>query len=250
MGEYGAGFAKVYNERWAGFARHVAPIVLDFYEQRSADKTLLDLCCGTGQFAAIALDRGYRVTGIDLSPDMLEHARANCAEHIAQGTATFFTGDVRSFTTAAPAGLAVATYDALNHLGSYDDLTAAFRSVFAAVKPGSTFIFDLNTRRRLQQWTGVNVIDTDELFMIDRGMYVADLDQAFLRVTGFVRRADGLYERFAEVHRNTAFTLADVLARLREAGWADPYCAALNALGEPLADPEAVDRAWIIARKP
>lgn len=252
MTEYGAGFAKVYNERWAGFARHVTPIILDFFERTSgggAGKSVLDLCCGTGQFAAIALDRGYRVTGIDLSPHMLHHARANCAGHAAAGTATFVEGDVRTFTVPAPFDLAVATYDALNHLSSYDDLAAAFRAVHAAVAPGGTFIFDLNTRKRLQQWTGVMVTDTEELMMIDRGMYLSDVDQAVLRITGFIRRPDGLYERFAEVHRNTAFTLADVLRLLAEAGWAEAHCAALGDLGQPVANPEELDRAWVVARR-
>lgn len=252
MTAYGAGFAKVYNERWAGFARHVTPVILDFYERNrngEAARSVLDLCCGTGQFAAIALDRGYRVTGIDLSPHMLHYARENCVRHVAAGNATFIEADVRSFAVPTQFGLAVATYDALNHLNSYDDLAAAFRAAHAAVAPGGMFIFDLNTRKRLQEWTGIVVTDTDELMMVDRGMYLADLDQAVLRITGFIRRPDGLYEHFAEVHRNTAFTLADVLSLLTEAGWAEAYCAALNNLGQPHENPEELDRAWIVARR-
>lgn len=252
MTDYGAGFARIYNERWAGFARHVAPIVLDYYEAcfgTDADRTLLDLCCGTGQFAAIAAGRGYRVTGVDLSPHMLRHARDNCVSYVASGVATFIEADVRSFAVARPAGLAVATYDALNHLERLADLLAAFRAAYAAVAPGGMFVFDLNTRKRLQEWTGVMVTDTEDLFMLDRGMYVPDADAALLSITGFTRRPDGLYERFAEVHRNTVFAVADVLELLAEAGWTSAHAAALGELGEAVGDPEGLDRVWVVARR-
>jgi len=38
-------------------------------------KSILDLGCGTGNHAILLARRGYRVTGVDLSADMLAHAR-------------------------------------------------------------------------------------------------------------------------------------------------------------------------------
>ncbi|MFK0120621.1 class I SAM-dependent methyltransferase [Streptomyces sp. NPDC090994] len=54
---------------------------------RSAD--VLDLGCGTGSLALLAAERGHRVTGVDLSPAMLERARAKLAGRDAR----FLTGD-------------------------------------------------------------------------------------------------------------------------------------------------------------
>ena len=43
-------------------------------------KAVLDVGCGTGKFCQLAVDRGAnRVVGIDLSPNMIETARRNCA---------------------------------------------------------------------------------------------------------------------------------------------------------------------------
>ncbi len=39
---------------------------------------VLDLCCGPGLFVVPLAARGYEVTGVDLSPSMLERARAAC----------------------------------------------------------------------------------------------------------------------------------------------------------------------------
>ncbi|MGH2605416.1 MAG: class I SAM-dependent methyltransferase, partial [Anaerolineales bacterium] len=74
MQAYGTAFARVYNLRWSGFARQVAPAIESYYAATAGGKerrSVLDLGCGTGQLAVYFLERGYRVVGIDLSPAML-----------------------------------------------------------------------------------------------------------------------------------------------------------------------------------
>jgi ubiquinone/menaquinone biosynthesis C-methylase UbiE len=85
MQSYSQDFARVYNLRWSGFARQVAPLILDFYAATPIghkDKTVLDLCCGTGHLAVYFLEKGYRVVGLDLSEHMLEYARENARQYI------------------------------------------------------------------------------------------------------------------------------------------------------------------------
>ncbi|MGI5442382.1 class I SAM-dependent methyltransferase [Streptomyces shenzhenensis] len=54
---------------------------------RPAD--VLDLGCGTGSLALLAAERGHRVTGVDLSPAMVDLARAKTAGR----DAVFLVGD-------------------------------------------------------------------------------------------------------------------------------------------------------------
>ena len=44
------------------------------------DSLILDAGCGPGLVARALLDAGHRVVGVDLSPEMIERARARCAE--------------------------------------------------------------------------------------------------------------------------------------------------------------------------
>ncbi|WP_316739899.1 class I SAM-dependent methyltransferase [Streptomyces sp. MK7] len=53
---------------------------------------ILDLGCGTGSLSLLAAERGHRVTGVDLSANMLERARAKPAGR----DAVFLTGDAAS----------------------------------------------------------------------------------------------------------------------------------------------------------
>lgn len=54
---------------------------LNRYLPKSSSLDILDVGTGTGYFAILLSKAGHRVTGIDLTPSMLEEARASAAEH-------------------------------------------------------------------------------------------------------------------------------------------------------------------------
>jgi SAM-dependent methyltransferase len=253
MQAYNRAFARVYNERWIGFAQRVAPRVLAFYERTPVGgehKTLLDVCCGTGQLALYFLERGYRVVGIDLSEAMLGYARENAAHYIESGQARFRQADAADLSLDERFGLAVSTFDSLNHLPDENALRSCFQSVDAVLVPGGTFIFDLNTEAGLRrQWSGVQVQDTEEILLMNRGFYDEETHKAWVKISGFVRTEGGLYERFEQVAFNTAFDLEWVRAALLEGGWGIVHFAHIDDLGTPIADPEAESRAFIVAQK-
>src|SRR5690606_14481303 len=155
--------------------------------------------CGARHLALHFLEQGYRVTGIDLSVSMLEHARPKAAIYVESGQARVIQADAAHFTLERPVGLAVSTYDATNHLENLAALGSCFRSVHAALLEGGIFIFDLNTRLGLKQnWNGVHVEDTEELTLINRGIFDELGGVATTRITGYILNENGFYERFEE----------------------------------------------------
>jgi SAM-dependent methyltransferase len=253
MQAYSRSFARVYNLRWGGFGQRVAPRIQAYYESTllgHEDRRLLDLCCGTGQLAVSMLHQGYRVTGIDLSEEMLEHARQNAAHYVDRGQARFLQGDAADFSLPDRFGLVVSTFDALNHLPDEDALRACFRCVHDVLVPGGTFVFDLNTRAGLRAgWNGINVQDTEEAMIVNRGFYDEAAGKAWVKISGFLRVEDGLYERFEQVAYNTAFDLSSVTAALQEGGWHSAYAARIDDLSAPLVDPETEQRVFFVATR-
>jgi len=252
MQAYGAAFARVYNEKWAHFGRHVAPLIRAFFESTplgEREKSLLDVCCGTGQLAQHFLEQGYRVTGIDLSPAMLSYAQQNNACYVEAGQARFFEADAADFTLDEQFGLVVSTFDALNHLPGKEALRGCLASVYPLLLPDGFFIFDLNTRAGLDQWNGINVREAPDHLIVDRGIFDREGDRAWVKITGFVRTEGGLYERFEQTAYNTAYDLAWVRDSLFRAGWRSVYFARVDDLGMPIPDPERLNRAFVIAHK-
>lgn len=253
MQAYSASFAPIYNLRWGDFTRYIAPRILKYYENTPVgqrNKTLLDLCCGTGHLALYFLEAGYRVIGIDLSPAMLQYARQNTENYHESGQVVFIQADAADFRFSEQVGLVVSTYDSLNHLEDFSSLTSCFRSVFNALLNGGTFIFDLNTRTGIQaQWNNITVEDTEELTLITRSIFDQENERAWTRLSGFIRQDNGLYMRFEETAFNTVFEMAAVRDALLDTGWQQVDFARGQDLNTPITDPENESRVFFIARK-
>jgi SAM-dependent methyltransferase len=231
---------------------------LDFYAGTAIsprNRAILDLCCGTGQVAVHFLERGYQVVGVDLSEPMLAQARANAQPFVESGQARFVQGDatnfslelLEEFTGEKRFGLVVSTFDALNHLPDLAALRACFACV-AAVTEGY-FIFDLNTRVGLRRWNSIEIDDSrDDMTIVNHGIYDVTSERAWMKVTGFVRNTDGLYERFEQTAYNTVFAMQDVKTALEETGWREIHFALIQALKTPLADPEDHGRVFVVAK--
>lgn len=251
MQAYGKGFARAYNMRWSGFAKQVAPLILDFYAATPigrANKSVLDLCCGAGHLALHFLEKGYKVVGIDLSEHMLRCAGENASRFLESGQAEFIKADAGDFTLDERFGLVVSTYDSLNHLENEQVLIDCFKCVHAVCD--GYFIFDLNTRKGLRRWNSIHVDESSEdALIITRGIYDGHGDKAWTRITGFVGLSDGSYERFDETVFNTVFRMERVKTALLKVGWKDVYFARIQDLQAALAEPENEGRIFIVASK-
>jgi SAM-dependent methyltransferase len=110
---------------------------------------ILDLCCGTGQMIPPLARRGFAVTGLDYSADMLRHARQN-----APGV-EFVQGDARAFRFPQAFDGVLCTSASLNHMPSLDDLAQVFACVRENLVDGGTFVFDINHPAQLiRYWRG------------------------------------------------------------------------------------------------
>lgn len=177
---------------------------------------VVDLACGTGNTTLPFARRGYRATGVDLSPEMIAIARAKAQ---AEGLdVNFLCQDIRNLELPEAVPMMTAFHDGLNYLLDYGDLCLALERISANLLPGGIFIFDLNAvcwLRGARRETAV--IDEGDFTLIWNSDYdwENDIWQVFL--TGFVRRGE-LYRKFTEVHRVKAYGFQEVKTALSSAG--------------------------------
>lgn len=251
MQGYSQGFAYIYNTKWANFAEQIAPFLIDYYSSKPLGKTnksVLDLCCGAGHLAVRFLEKGFRVVGVDLSEHMLKYARENTDQYLESGQAEFKQADASDFTLTEKFGLVVSTYDSLNHLPNEESLINCFKCVYEVCD--GYFIFDLNTRKGLKNWNNTTFDEcSEDALIISRGIFDGQSDKAWMRITGFISEADGLYRRFDETVYNTVFNMASIKNALLEIGWKHVHFARIKDLAAPLAEPEEEGRVFIVAAK-
>ena len=102
--------------------------------------SLLDAGCGTGRYAVDLARRGFVVTGIDRSPELLAEALRRPVETTAR--ARFETGDLLALS--AGAGFdAIVCRGVLNDLVETADRVAVFGAFARALRPGGALLLDV-----------------------------------------------------------------------------------------------------------
>jgi SAM-dependent methyltransferase len=105
--------------------------------RRRGGLRLLDVGCGAGYFAREMARRGARVTGVDLSPRMVDHARA--AEAAEPLGVEYVVGDAAALGALFPAG-AFEMATACMSLQDVPDPASALAAVARALRPGARFV--------------------------------------------------------------------------------------------------------------
>lgn len=224
--------AWTYNRHWAD---QWLPRVLPLFERLiladlPSGAAIVDLCCGTGQLAAALTKRGFRVTGVDGSEEMLRYAR-----HNAPG-AEFHLADARSFVLNDRLDAALSTYDSLNHLMTVDDLTKAFVQTARVLKPGAPFLFDLNMDAGYRdRWRGsFSLVEPDQVVAV-RNSYDAEQRCGRFDFT-FFKLVDQVWRRLDLTLEQRAYSVEEIRAALSSAGFGpcrmlDPSGAEITAEG-------------------
>jgi SAM-dependent methyltransferase len=109
------------------------------HAQGLAGTDLLDVACGTGKSFVPMLERGYAVSGCDISPAMVAEARLKAP------AAEIVVADMRDLPWSRRFDLITCMDDAVNYLLTPEDLQAAIRSMAWALRPNGILIFDSNT---------------------------------------------------------------------------------------------------------
>jgi len=113
------------------------PALRSLIPGRLAGAAVLDAGCGSGAQAQWLLDQGAEVTGVDVSPRMVEEAERRCA-----GRGRFLVADLAEPLPLEPASLDGITCSlALHYLA---DWSVPLRSFASALRPGGWAVISLD----------------------------------------------------------------------------------------------------------
>ena len=115
---------------------------------RGPVKTVLDIACGTGPHLVRLGERGYQMSGLDLSPENIEYLRERAAQ--AGLDVNLHVADMTRFRLARPVDAAICMQDSQGHLLTNEAILAHLRCVRRAIRKGGLYIFD---RYMCSSWT-------------------------------------------------------------------------------------------------
>ena len=182
---------------------------------------LCDCACGTGAMSAQFAARGIRVTGVDISGEMLEAAQRRAREIGVQ--AMFVKQDMCALRLPRPVDALVCACDGVNYLLDDARLTAFFQSARAALRPGGALAFDISSAHKLKNVLGDNFFgeDRDEVTYLWFNRFDSAANTVNMELSFFAREADGRYRRFDETHVQKAHDPERLRTLMTESGFKD-----------------------------
>ena len=111
-------------------------------------RTVLDIACGTGPHLIRLAERGYRMSGLDLSSQNIDFLRERAGK---KGlSVSLHVGDMTRFRLPRPVDAAICMQDSQGHLLTNEAILAHLRCVARAVTKGGLYVFD---RYMCSSWT-------------------------------------------------------------------------------------------------
>jgi SAM-dependent methyltransferase len=173
---------------------------------------LLDVGCGTGLSFLPMLDRGWTVTGCDISPEMLRIAAAKT-----EGRARLELADMADLPDLGSFDLIWAVNDAVNYLLDDRELVATLRGMRRNLAARGVVVFDANTLTTYRDFFGAK---HESEFGGRRFVWTGQVEESQLRAGATCEaRFDGEGPGVQpHVHRQRHFGQAEVLAAIGVAG--------------------------------
>lgn len=146
----------------AGADADILPLLRRLHMRRGAH--VLDVPCGFGRHALVLARRGYRVTGVDISAELLAQARAGCgggSRSLRPGTSSrvpgstqrnrllrmpeFIRGDMRRLRFRGQFDLVLNLFTSFGYFGDRDD-QRVLESFYRALRPGGRAVIHVINR--------------------------------------------------------------------------------------------------------
>jgi len=245
---YATYYNLLYKDKdYAGEVEYVHNL---FQKYRPGTMSILNLGCGTGRHDFLLAEKGYKVTGVDMSEEMLAVANSQLSSLSAHpstadsqlSTLNFRQGDIRSIRLNRTFDVIISLFHVISYQTTNEDLASAFATAKAHLKPGGIFIFDC--------WYGPAVLTDRPMVRVRR---LEDEDIQITRIAEpvmhpnenivdvnyhvFIKdKLQGSYEEVRENHRMRYLFMPEINQLLKAAGLTTISCEEWMTAKEPGVD--------------
>lgn len=180
---------------------------------------LLDIGCGTGTLTLFFHEKGYEVSGIDLSEDMLAVAYERLQSHGA--TIPLFTMSMDELEGFSDLDVVTIPIDSINYVAKEAAVIETFKRIFDSLRQGGQLFFDVHSLFKMDHIFLESPFTYDDgeityLWYTEPGEFEHSI---YHQMTFFLQEESGRYERFDEEHFQRTFPVENYVKWLKEIGF-------------------------------
>lgn len=213
-------FASVYDaimddslyDLWTAFSLRHLP--------KSKDRqSLLELACGTGIQSVRFAQAGFKVTGFDLSHDMLELAKKRAVS--AGEDIDFVQGNMLDLSQVGQYDFVTCYSDSICYMQDEIEVGDVFKEVYQVLNDGGVFIFDVHSVYQIDEvFPGYSYHENAETFAMVWDSFADEAPHSVVHeLTFFIQEQDGRFSRFDEVHEERTYDILTYDILLEQAGF-------------------------------
>lgn len=193
----------------------------DYYESlfekyNIKPELVLDLACGTGSLSIELAKRGYDMTSVDASEEMLSCAIEKSYE-LDGNRPLFLCQRMEELDLYGTVDVAICALDSLNYLTEKELLFKAFDRLKYFVRPGGIVIFDVNTETKFKQMDGMSYIRDEEDHFCAWSAEYDEKSRVCSMIMDIFDRNGKLWERSQEEHIERAHSDDEITSALESA---------------------------------
>lgn len=176
---------------------------------------LLDLGCGTGNITIPLAQKGYDITAIDLSAEMLAQAKAKTDTLRNAGKSLSIDWQAQDMTALELYdddnfllydGV-IATFDAFNYILEPEALQFLLQDLADYMNDDGILIFDIQTPYKLRKYLGNNIytLHREDVEYMWENQFDTEEQICQMDITFFLRQENGLYQKVTESHTERVY---------------------------------------------
>ena len=190
-------------------------------------KSIFDLGCGTGKHDFLLAGKGYAITGVAMSEEMIAVARQTTEQaSTTKGILpSFHNGDIRTFRMDKKFDAAISLFHVMSYQTTNEDFLSVLKTAKAHLAPGGVFIFDfwygpavLTDRPAVR----VKKLKDDQIQVIRLAEPVMHANKKLVDVSYTVWIKDKkstMTEEIREIHHMRYWFLPEIEHLIKEAGF-------------------------------
>ncbi len=205
---------------WKDYDQEVDFLVKALKKYGIRGRRVLEVACGTGSHTKILVERGYEVTGVDISDDMLRIARRKT-----KGRARLVKADMRSLGTVVGGkyDAAICLFSSISYNLTVADLRRTIQGLYDRLEEPGAVVFDTHFTKKgfVDGHRGEDIFDDGRVIGARLGISKRAGDVGELSFSYLIKDGAKTIVLRDDVHRLGLFDHEDFLRVMREVGFVE-----------------------------